>query len=221
MQNLFRILFLVLLTSLVSACSWIGLGGDDEPEKAAAKTVQTPHYYIVDVDRGAVAKHFPQNRVLLIKPVRVVPNFRSKDLIFRIGEDEYQPQPNQQLFSDPSDMFTSDLRRWLEKSGLFSKVITDPDDGPADMVLESAVTALYGDKRQKYPPQAVIEMQFFLSSAKKGQQKVLYQTGLRVNVDIEQTTPAKVVSGWRDGTKKLLTTLEDDLSGYFAKVGDQ
>jgi hypothetical protein len=49
-------------------------------------------------------------------------------------------------------------------------------------------------------------------------EKLLFQTGLRVDVDIEQATPSNVVTGWKQGTEELLTTLEQDLSAYFSKV---
>lgn len=202
-----KVLLYVSLPVMLSACfSW---GGGEEDD-------QEPRYYVVDVDRGAVAQDFPQERVLLLKPVRVVPHFRDKPIVFRVNESEYQAQASHLLFSEPEEMFTAQLRRWLQKSGLFSQVVTD-ESVDADFVLEAAVTALYGEKRPEYSPQAALEMQFFMSSA-ADQQKMLFQTGLRVDVDIEQTTPGNVVTGWKQGLEELLTTLEQDFSAYFSKV---
>jgi uncharacterized lipoprotein YmbA len=202
-----KVLLFVSLPMLLTACfSW---GGGEEEELE-------PRYYVVDVDRGAVAQEFPQGRVLLLKPVRVVPHFRDKAIVFRVNESEYQSQASHLLFSEPEEMFTAQLRRWLQKSGLFSQVVVD-DSVEADFVLESAVTALYGEKRPEYSPQSILEMQFFMSNA-DDQQKMLFQTGLRVDVDIEQTTPGNVVTGWKQGLEELLATLEQDLSDYFSKV---
>lgn len=203
-----RYLLLLFVTLSLSGCfSW---GGGDAEDLE-------PRYYVVDVDRGSVAQEFARDRVLLLKPVRVVPHFRDKTIVFRVDENEYQGQPPHQLFSEPSEMFTAQLRRWLQKSGLFSQVVVD-ENADADYVLEAAVTALYGEKRPEYSPQAILEMQFFMSSA-DDQQNMLFQTGLRVDADIEQTTPGNVVTGWRQGLEQLLTTLEQDFSDYFAKVG--
>jgi len=203
----YKPVIVVLLSLMLSACfSWGG--GEDEET--------TPHYYVVDVDRGSVATEFARDRVLLIKPVRVVPHFENKTIVFRVGENEFQSQPPHEFFSDPQDMFTNQLRRWLQKTGLFSQVVTD-DSIAADYVLESAVTGLYGEKRAAYPPQAVVEMQFFMSAADTPQ-NMLFQTGLRADVDIEKTTAANVVMGWKQGLWELLTTLEQDFSGYFAKL---
>lgn len=204
--TVFKLILLLSLTTLLSACfSWGG--GDEESD--------TPRYYVVDVDRGVVAQEFAQDRVLLLKPVRVVPHFRDKTIVFRVNDSEYQAQPPHELFTEPEEMFTAQLKRWLQKSGMFSQVVTD-ESVEADLVLESAVTALYGEKRPEYSPQAVLEMQFFMTSA--DDKKNLFQTGLRVDVDIEKTTPGNVVTGWKQGLEELLATLEQDLSAYFAKV---
>jgi ABC-type uncharacterized transport system auxiliary subunit len=197
---------LLSLTILLSACFSWGGGEDDD---------DTPRYYVVDVDRGVVAQEFAEDRVLLLKPVRVVPHFRGKTIVFRVNESEYRSQPPHELFTEPEEMFTAQLKRWLQKSGMFSQVVTD-DSVEADLVLESAVTGLYGEKRPEYSPQAVLEMQFFMTSADDN--KNLFQTGLRVDVDIEETTPGNVVTGWKQGLGELLATLEQDLSAYFAKV---
>ena len=114
-------------------------------------------------------------------------------------------------------MFTEQLRRWLQKSGLFSQVIVS-DDLPADMMLETAVTALYGEQRDQFSPQAVLEMQFFLMDNEEKNTKPLFQTGLRVEVDIEQSLPSDFVNGWQQGLEELLSTVEDDFSGYFTKL---
>ncbi len=85
------------------------------------------------------------------------------------------------------------------------------------MVLETSLTALYGDQREQFSPQAVLEMQFLLMSENTNSIVPLLQTGLRIEVDIDETTPTNVVKGWRQGLEELLATLEDDFSGYFSK----
>lgn len=202
-----RMLWLSIMLSLLTGC--FGLGNKAEKD-------DFPHYYVIDVNRGAVAPEFAKDRILLIKPVQVTSVFREKTIVFRVGEDEYQPQLSHQFFSEPQEMFTDQLKRWLQKSGLFSQVVTD-NDVPADMVLETSLTALYGDKREQFSPQAVLEMQFLLMSENTNSIVPLLQTGLRIEADIDETTPANVVKGWRQGLEELLATLEDDFSGYFSK----
>lgn len=205
--NLNRFIFIAILSLLISGCfSW---GGGEEEDS-------TPHYYVIDVDRGSVATDFARDRVLLLKPVKVVPHFKNKTLVFRVGEDEYQAQLSHEFFAEPEEMFTTQLQRWLKKSGLFSQVVID-DSLAADYVLESAVTALYGEKRAAYSPQAIVEMQFFMTTAEQPE-NIVFQTGLRVDVDIEEATPGSVVTGWKQGLWELLTTLEQDFSGFFTKV---
>ena len=105
---------LITLLTLLTGCLGLGSKNDDD----------TPHYYVIDVDRGAVASRFVENRVLYIKPVKLTSHFRGQTIVFRIGDDEYQTQMLHQFFSDPEDMFTDQLKRWLQKTGLFSQVVT-------------------------------------------------------------------------------------------------
>jgi cholesterol transport system auxiliary component len=208
-QPLYRVVILFLLVNMLSGC--FGFGSKD------AVNDDMPHYYMIDVARGSVAAEFAKDRVLRLMPVRVTSLYRGRTLVFRVGDNEYRPQPPHQFFTEPSEMFTEQLRRWLQKTGLFSQVVIT-DDVPADMILETAVTALYGEQREQFSPQAVLEMQFFLMSNDNNNTKPLFQTGLRVDVDIEKSTAENVVKGWKQGVEELFSTVEDDFSGYFAKL---
>lgn len=95
-------------------------------------------------------------------------------------------------------------------------MVTDAD-ASADLVLETAVSAFYGEQREQFSPQSVLEMQFFLTSSNAEREQVLFQTGLRIDVDVAAATPANVVKGWKEGLEELLATVEDDFSGYFSK----
>lgn len=205
----FRVFTLLFLVSMLSGC--FGFGSKENVKD------DTPHYFVIDVSRGNVATEFAKDRILRLSPVRVTSIYRGKTFVFRVGENEYRPQPPNEFFTAPSEMITEQLRRWLEKTGLFTRVVT-ANDVPADMVLDTAVTALYGEQRDQFSPQAVIEMQFFLMSIDPNNTKPLFQTGLRVDVDIEKSTAENVVKGWQQGLEELLWTLEDDFSGYFTKL---
>lgn len=205
-KKIVRVAMLTVLLSVLAGCFGLGSKGEDDTG---------PHYYVIDVDRGAIATQFEKGRVLRLKPVRITSHFRNQNIVFRVGENEYQHQENHQFFSEPEEMFTEQLKRWLQKSGLFSQVVTD--SSAADLVLEVAVTALYGDKREQFSPQSTLEMQFFLLTDDQSTKQALYQTGLRINIDLDETTAPNVVKGWKQGLEELLSTIEDDLSGYFAK----
>ena len=202
-----RLICLAAIFAILTGC--LGLGSKEDND-------DIPHYYVIDVDRGAVAAHFVKDRVLYLKPVKLTSHFRGKMIVFRVGEDEYQMQAPHQFFAEPQEMITEQLKRWLQKTGLFSQVVTN-EDVPADMILEAAVTALYGDKREQFSPQSVLEMQFFLLAIDQNKTQALFQTGLKIEVDIPETTPPNVVKGWKQGLEQLLATVEDDLSDYFSK----
>ena len=203
----------ILLIIMFSLAGCFGLGSKEEVEKPV---VESPHYYIIDIDRGLMATEFAKGRVLRLLPVRVTSQFRGEEIVFRVGEDEYQAQENELFFSTPEEMFTDQFRRWLEKTGLFTQIVMD-DSVAADYVMEAAVTALYGDKRERQLPQSVLEMQFFLMDGKSSTPRALFQTGLRAEVEITETTAAETVKGWRFALEELFSTVEADLNGYFAE----
>lgn len=212
MRNHSQKILLLFLSLLLAGCFSFGGGEADDFDSQ-------PRLYIVEADRGNVAPQFAKDRVLLIKPIRVAPYFREPVIMFRVGDNQYAPQPPHELLTHPQAMFTAQVERWLAKSGLFSKVVTDEAE-PHDLVLETGLTKLYGDARPAYPPLAVVEMQFFLSPAGvDADSKMLFQTGFRVDADIDETRPSEVVIGWKNGLEEILATLELDLSDYFAKAG--
>lgn len=203
--NLTKVL-LLLLVSLLAGCFSIGDQKDD-----------MPRFYAIDVDRGHVATDFVKKRVLYLHPVTLTGQYQTKQIMLRVGDNEFQPQLGNEFVTEPQDMLTDQLRRWLLKTGLFSDVITH-DYAKADMALETAVTAFYGEGREQFSPQSVLEMQFFLSVEDElGKREPIFQTGLRGEVDITDTSATEVVKGFKIGLLEVLSTFESDLSGFFDK----
>jgi len=202
----------LMVLMMLSLTGCFGLMGA-KPEQA---TVEEPqHFYVIDVDRGLKEHDRSGGRVLYLAPVKVTSQFRAKNLVFKVGENAFQPQPEHEFFDTPEEMITTQLQRWLQKTGLFSAVILDPQH-ESDLILETAVTGLYGVKRPELPPQSILEMQFFMTDQHATTDEVIFQTGLHIDINIVETTPSNVVKGWKTGLEKLLSTLEDDLSGYFS-----
>jgi cholesterol transport system auxiliary component len=172
-------------------------------------------FYVIDVDRGLKEHDRSQGRVLYLAPVVVTSQFRAKNIVFKVEDNAFQPLPEHAFFDTPQEMFTTQLQRWLTKTGFFKRVILD-DGQQADYILEVAVTGLYGDKREGQPAQSVLEMQFFMTDTHAKAEEVVFQTGLHIDIDIAETTPSNTVNGWKTALIKLLSTLEDDLSSYFS-----
>ncbi|MFT7234978.1 MAG: cholesterol transport system auxiliary component [Methylophagaceae bacterium] len=172
-------------------------------------------FYVIDVDRGLREHDRSDGRVLYLAPVVVTSQFRAKEIVFKVEDNAFQPQPEHQFFDTPQAMLTTQLQGWLTKTGFFKRVELD-NSQQADYVLEVAVTGLYGDKREGYPAKSVLEMQFFMTDRHAKAEEVVFQTGLHIDIDIAETTPSNTVNGWETGMIKLLSTLEDDLSSYFS-----
>lgn len=202
--------FIALMILSLTGC--FGTLGS-KPDDTIAEEPQ--FFYVIDVDRGLKEHDKSKGKVLYLAPVKVTSQFAAKNLVFKVGNNAFQPQPDHEFFDTPEEMFTTQLQRWLQKTGLFHAVILDNTQA-ADLTLDTAVTGLYGVKMADYRPQAIIEMQFFMTDNHATTDEVIFQTGLQIDIDIAETTPANVVTGWKIGFKKLLSTLEDDLSGYFS-----
>ena len=202
----------LLVSMMLSLTGCFGLM-ETKPDATIAQEPQ--YFYVIDVDRGLKEHDRSDGKVLYLAPVKVTSQFRAKNVVFKVGDNAFQPQPEHVFFDTPEDMFTTQLQRWLQKTGLFSAVILD-DAESADFILETAVTGLYGVKMSTHRPQSILEIQFFMTDRHASADEVIFQTGLYIDIDIAETTPQNVVKGWQTGFKKLLSTLEDDLSGYFA-----
>jgi len=197
---------------MLSLTGCLGLMNSKPEQEIVEETPQ--QFYVIDVDRGLKEHDRSQGRVLYLAPVVVTSQFQAKNIVFKVGDNAFQPQPNHTFFDTPQDMFTTQLQRWLTKTGFFKRVTLDEPD-QADYVLEVAVTGLYGDKRAGLPAQSILEMQFFMTDTNAETEEVVFQTGLHIDIDIAEMTPSNTVKGWKMGLKKLLSTLEDDLSSYF------
>jgi uncharacterized lipoprotein YmbA len=188
---------------------------NSKPDEDLVETESPQQFYVIDVDRGLKEHDRSEGRILYLAPVAVTSQFRAKNIVFKVEDNAFQPQPDHEFFDTPQEMFTVQLQRWLTKTGFFKRVVVDKSQ-QADYVLEVAVTGLYGDKRQGQPAKSVLEMQFFMTDSHATSEEVVFQTGLHIDIDIAETTPSNTVNGWKVGLKKLLSTLEDDLSSYFS-----
>lgn len=190
-------------------------GTNNKPDEALVATEVPQQFYVIDVDRGLKEHDRSEGRVLYLAPVVVTSQFRAKNIVFKVEDNAFQPQPDHEFFDTPEEMFTVQLQRWLTKTGFFKRVVVDKSQ-QADYLLEVALTGLYGDKREGLPAKSILEMQFFMTDLHATSEEVVFQTGLHIDIDIAETTPSNTVNGWKTGLKKLMSTLEDDLSSYFS-----
>jgi uncharacterized lipoprotein YmbA len=204
-----RFFAIVLIASMLMGCA-IWRGGD-----SSEQTTQ-PHYYVLEVDRGEREEIVINAPTLRIAPLRMTSKFRGQQIVFRTADSSYMPQVDHQFLTPPNEILQQQLENWLIASGLFSQVIAD-ESSTTDWVLETAVTAFYGEARSNFSPAAILEMQFFFRSTTAPEDEGLVESGLHVSVNIAEMTPPAVVTGWRQALMKTLIALEVNLSDYFQK----
>ena len=206
MRILQFILIGLLATTLMSCMSW---RGNNRQVKSVA-----PAFYILEVDRGDVMPTMTGAPSLKLLPLIVTSKVKGRNIIFRTDERNYEAQSGHQFITPSEQMLSQQLQHWLAGSGLFSLVTTD-EDLSTDLVLETAVTAFYGEARPNFSPAAVLEMQFFLRDTSAEQDDVGFESGLRVTSEVLALSPPEVVKGWRQALMKTLIALEVNLSDYF------
>lgn len=201
-----RLLVISCLSLLLAGCFSFGLGDRDDAE---------PQYYLLNADRGRSVTPQPAAPSITIVTVEVVSRYRDINLVYRVDDERYESVPGHEFIDQPARMFTAELKRWLEKSGLFStvKVAESGENAETDYVLQTAVSAFFGERRRQYSPLAVLEMQFFLS--KPGTEEPVFETGYLIEADIPEASPQQTVKGWNMALTETLGRLELDMGDFF------
>lgn len=201
-----RLLVISCLSLLLAGCFSFGLGDKDDAE---------PQYYLLNTDRGRSVTPQAEAPSVTVATAEVVSRYRDINLVYRVGEDSYETEAGHEFIDRPAQMFTAELTRWLEKSGLFSTVKTaeSGENADTDYVLQTAVSAFFGERRHEYSPLAVLEMQFFLS--KPGAEDPAFETGYLIEADIPEASPQQTVKGWNMALAETLGRLELDMGDFF------
>lgn len=206
LHQAWRLLMLACLTLMLAGCFSFGLGDRDNEE---------PQYYLLNTDRGRSVTPQEAAPTLTIQTAEVVSRYRSIGLVFKTEDGLYETLPGHEFIDRPARMFTAEVARWLRKSGLFSEVKTATGEQQADTdyVMTIAVTEFFGERRREYSPEAVLEMQFFLT--KPGSDEPVFETGYLINADISDSTPQQTVKGWNLALEESLGRLELDMGDFF------
>lgn len=201
-----RLNYLVWLFALVlGGCSFFG-------NKDLAKD-----YYALEVER-VLEQPSPKarERVLEVAPFRISPRYRGQALVYRKANSWYRTAEEQAFILSPQILITDQVSRYLRHSGLFGAVVEGESRLQVTHLLEGAVTALYGDFSDPTAPQAVMEIQFFLSDPLAANpSKILFQTGFRIEAEIPEPTSQALIQGWNNSLEGILQKFEDDLRELF------
>jgi len=177
--------------------------------------IQSPavekNYFSLAVKHPEGAVPLGSEAILRMQKLRIAPEYRKKNLVYRTGDLGYKADFYNEFFIAPELMITKNVREWLAKSGLFQYVVDSPSGVESWYVLEGMITSLYGDYRDANKPLAVMEIEFFLLKEVPAFSEIVFQKRYAKEVPIKEKSPESLVKGWNEALEKIMTDFEKDL----------
>jgi cholesterol transport system auxiliary component len=177
--------------------------------------IQSPavekNYFSLEVKHPESSVPLGSEAVLRIQKLRIAPEYRMRNLVYRTGDLGYKADFYNEFFIAPELMITTNVRKWLEKSGLFQYVVDSSSGVESGYVLEGMITSLYGDYRDAKASQAVMEIEFFLMKEVPAFSEIVFQKRYTKKLPIKDRSPESLVKGWNEALEKILIDFEKDL----------
>lgn len=169
--------------------------------------------YNISAQRQETAAPAADKTVLKVRPLQVSPAYQGKEMVYRLGEVQFEQDYYNAFFVQPAQNLTQQTQQWLARSGIFSNVVDSTSQVMDTHLLEGMVNALYGDFRDQGAPKAVLEVQFFLLKNRNDNYTVAFSKSYAKSVPF--SPGFKDASGLAEACNKalteVLTELEKDL----------
>jgi len=153
--------------------------------------------------------------VLKVRPLQVSPAYQGKEMVYRLGETEFESDYYNSFFVQPAQNMTQLTEQWLGRAGIFSNVVDSTSQVMDTHLLEGMVNALYGDYRDRSAPKAVLEVQFFLLKNKNETYGVAFSRSYHKAVPFASggKDAAPLAAAYNQALAEILGELEKDLRG--------
>jgi cholesterol transport system auxiliary component len=173
-------------------------------------------FYNITAQRTDVAAPQQDKTVLKVRPLQISPAYQGKELVYRLGEVEFESDYYNVLFVQPSSNLSQQVEQWLGRAGVFSHVVDSTSQVADTHLLEGLVNALYGDFRDRANPKAVLEVQFFLLKNNKNENySVAFSKSYKKAVPFSAgfKDAGVLVAAYNQALAEVLADLEMDLRG--------
>lgn len=168
-------------------------------------------YYQITPKRTGEKAEAGKDSILKVRRLSVSDLYNTRELIYREDEGRVESDYYNMFFVTPGDMLTTELRKWLRGSNLFSHIIEPGSMVVPGLTLEGVVNSLYGDYTTDAPA-AVVEMQFFVVDESTARNVIVFSADYTQRVPIAQPDPAALVQAMTLGVETIFTNLEADLA---------
>ena len=179
--------------------------------KQAAPSKQT---FLLEARRPASSQPSAKAPVLRVRSLQVAAPYDGRAFIYRRGEWNYESDFYHEFLVPPRAALTEQVRQWLQGSGLFSSVLDPASKAEAAVSLEGAVSALYGDFREKDKPKAVLAIQFVVTDEASASAMVVFQHGYRQELPLAGGSADALAAAWSKGLELILAACEQDLAAF-------
>lgn len=198
------VLLALTLASVLAGCS--GPLNRPAPER---------RFYAVTVQRPETAAPAKDKTVLKVRALQISPAFQGKDMVYRLGETNFESDYYNAFFVQPALNLTQQTVQWLGRSGVFGNVVDATSQVTDTHLLEGMVNALYGDFRDRANPKAVLEMQFFLLKNRNDTYTVSFSKSYRRETPITSgfNNASVLAEAYNKALADILGELEVDLKG--------
>ena len=151
-----------------------------------------------------------ESGILQIASARVSPRYADRNFVYRRSDTRFESDFYNEFLISPGVLVTEELRQGLSQSGLFKFVVGSVDALAPTHTLETVVNSLYGDFRDVGAPQAVMEIEFFLSQ-EGSPSEIVFHKRYHSAIPLEGRNPEALVQGWNRALEAISGSLVSDL----------
>jgi cholesterol transport system auxiliary component len=149
--------------------------------------------------------------ILKIGRFRISPLYQGRELVYRTGELQYEPDFYDEWFILPAGMVTQQFENWLAATGLFQHVVPATSRTEPTYILEGAIVALYGDYRSSTAPKAVLVIELFLIDGVTDSD-IRFKRTYREEITLADRSPETLTGGYNEALRRILDTFTEDLA---------
>ena len=200
MKKTIALLSLAVLTLALSAC--VKVGGATPVDK---------RFYRIAPERSGEMRTTPSDVTLKVRRLTISDFYQTRELVYQMDDGRIESDFYNMFFLAPRNMLTTELRDWLDASGLFGHIIEPGSMVVSTYTLEGVVNSLYGDYTGEAPA-AVVSMQFFVVDESTAGNDIVFSRNYDERIAIAQHDPQQLVLAMTQAVQSIFTQLEQDLA---------
>jgi hypothetical protein len=175
------------------------------------KSYSAKRFFVLDVARQGEPLKPVQGTVLRLRRFQVSRVFEGKEFVYRKGDLDYESDFYNVFFVAPGTLISDEVRRWMSDARSFQEVLPAGSGKEATHYLEGAVTALFGDYRDKNSPRAVLGLKLAVLQSAGDAPELILIKDYRRELALKRSGPEALAAGWNQALGEILSAFETDL----------